>query len=151
MSKEDQIKLWCKVRLSELMGGIGDNDAKTVLKELLDFIDNDPFAKSAPQAPELSKVERTGKECKEQLASDDLEKEMQHYLCKEWAGDPIILARHFSEWQKQQMMKDAVDGCCISNGKEVGSAINSPIGMVFLKYNKFNVGDKVKVIIIKED
>lgn len=105
MSQEYQIKLWCKGRLFELMGGIGDNDAKTVLKELLDFIDNDPFAEPAPQAPELSKVERTGKDCKEQLASDDLEKEMQHYLCKEWCGDPIVAARHFAEWQKHRIIE----------------------------------------------
>ena len=87
MSKEYQIKLWCKVRLFELMGGVGDNDAKTVLKELLDFIDNDPFAEPAPQAPELSKVERTGKECKEQLASDDLEK---YVYTKFRIGDVIV-------------------------------------------------------------
>lgn len=42
MSKEEKIKLWCKGRLFELMNGIGDNDAKTVLKDLLDFIDDDP-------------------------------------------------------------------------------------------------------------
>ena len=105
MSKEDQIKLWCKGRLFELMAGIGDNDAKTVLKELLDFIDSDPFAEPAPQTPELSKVERTGKDCKEQFASDDLEKEMQHYFCKEWYGDHIVAARHFVEWQKHRMIE----------------------------------------------
>ena len=89
--------------------------------------------------------------------SDDLEGEINRYLST-WStskDNGIVfcekMARHFAAWQKEQMMKDAVDGCCISNGKEVGSAINSPIGMVFLKYNKFNVGDKVKVIIIKEE
>ena len=89
--------------------------------------------------------------------SDDLEGEINRYLST-WStskDNGIVfcekMARHFAAWQKEQMMKDAVDGCCISNGKEVGSAINSPIGMVFLKYNKFNVGDKVKVIIIKDE
>ena len=117
MSKEDQIKLWCKVRLFELMGGIGDNDAKTVLKELLDFIDNDPFAEPAPQTPELSKVERTGKDCKEEPANEDLEKEILRYNDSlkldandsyEWddiATNVILAARHFAEWQKHRMIE----------------------------------------------
>ena len=110
MSKEDQIKLWCKGRLFELMGGVGDNDAKTVLKELLDFIDNDPFAEPAPQAPELSKVERTGKDCKEQLASDDLEKEFTSVWDKNLSGKidteaALNIARHFDEWQKHRMIE----------------------------------------------
>lgn len=54
-------------------------------------------------------------------------------------------------WQKQQMMKDAIDGICISNGVECGSTIDSPAGVLFLQHNTFCVGDKVKLIIIKED
>lgn len=110
MSKEDQIKLWCKVRLFELMGGVGDNDAKTVLKELLDFIDNDPFAELAPQDSELSKVERTGKNCKEQPASDDLEKEFTSVWDKNLSGKidteaALNIAHHFAEWQKHRMIE----------------------------------------------
>jgi hypothetical protein len=110
----------------------------------------------------MAQVEKI-KKMPNEPANDDLEKEVYEHLWKGRMGadvskpiyfsyDELLeVARHFAAWQKEQMMKDAVDGCCISNGKEVGSAINSPIGMVFLKYNKFNVGDKVKVIIIKEE
>ena len=38
-------------------------------------------------------------------ANEDLEKEMQHYFCTEWAGDPIALARHFAEWQKHHTIE----------------------------------------------
>ena len=56
-----------------------------------------------------------------------------------------------ARWQKQQMMKDAVDGVCMSNGSECGSSIESSAGMLFLQRNTFDVGDKVKIIIVKED
>ena len=45
----------------------------------------------------------------EEPVSEDLEKEMQHYFCKEWAGDPVVAARHFAAWQKEQMMKNTAD------------------------------------------
>lgn len=50
----------------------------------------------------------------------------------------------------QQLNKEAVDGICISNGKECGSTIETPAGMLFFQHNRFNVGDKVKLVIIKE-
>lgn len=55
-------------------------------------------------------------------------------------------AKHFSDWQKQQIMKDAVDGE-VTHGKSL--AIPS-LGY-FLDKNGLDFGDKVKLIIIKED
>ena len=52
---------------------------------------------------------------------------------------------------KDELMKrNAIDGICISNGAECGSSIESSAGMLFLQHNTFDVGDKVKLIIIKE-
>lgn len=64
------------------------------------------------------------------------------------------LAHHFAEWQKQQMLKDAVEGKVLElgetykdltisvEGKELNEALH-PLGV--------KDGDKVKVIIVKED
>ena len=50
------------------------------------------------------------------------------------------IARHFAEWQKQQMMKDAVDG-------EYWD------GSIYLdnRPTEYKDGDKVKIIIVKEE
>ncbi len=56
-----------------------------------------------------------------------------------------------------QMMLDRMtenvvdDGICISNGAECGASIESSAGMLFLQRNALDVGDKVKIIIVKED
>lgn len=167
MNKDDQIKLWCKGRLFELMCGIGDNDAKTVLKELLDFIDSDPFAEPAPQDPELSKVERTGKDCKDQpeddkvwesskqyalrqvLASTDAEMTEQAYLdLKIFSGFEIAVAhKDGANWQREQMMQNAIEGLVICD-----EVLTHGLKDIVMKIPKnLQVNDKVKLIIIKED
>ena len=59
----------------------------------------------------------------------------------------IRLARHFAQWQKEQMMKEAVEGHIATNG--MGNKY------IFPNYNddfkEVNVGDKVRIIIVKED
>lgn len=66
--------------------------------------------------------------------------------------DPLKIAKHFAQWQKEQMIKDAIEGrvetlyryyvCVRSDAFDSGS----------IDENKQRVfaGDKVKVIIIKE-
>ncbi len=94
----------------------------------------------------------------EQPVGEDLEKEIES-LWNLWTTsetpmydkpepDAMILinksnfdyiARHFTNWQKGQMMKEAVD---------------AEIGYSSIKTDdicKFRIGDKVKLIIIKED
>ena len=51
----------------------------------------------------------------------------------------------------ERMTKNVVDGICISNGVECGSSIESSAGMLFLQHNTLDAGDKVKIIIVKED
>lgn len=60
--------------------------------------------------------------------------------------DLYKIALHFSGWKKRQMMKDSVDGIVYSQRKD----------MAIVRSNIFfptdlNKGDKVKLIIIKED
>ena len=40
MTDKEQIKFWAKGRLFEIMNGIGENDAKNILTDLLSFIDS---------------------------------------------------------------------------------------------------------------
>jgi len=52
---------------------------------------------------------------------------------------------------KQLIMKNAIDGTCISKGLESGCTIESPAGMLFYQHDRFDIGDRVKIITIKED
>lgn len=100
----------------------------------------------------LTKIEKMPNE----PANDDLEKEVYEHLWKGRMGadvskpiyfsyDELLeVARHFAAWQKQQMIKKAFsveigkqrpDYKCVLNGN----------------FFKYDTGDKVKVIIIKED
>lgn len=106
-------------------------------------------------------------------ASEELEKEIARYLREECSADdePSIsdIARHFAEWQKvqdqktielaedhamlagmnkmeQQMMEGAVEHYV------VGEIAGHPVGPAIVHYDEsLNIGDKVKVIVIKED
>ena len=53
--------------------------------------------------------------------------------------------------KRDRMTENAVDGICISNGAECGASIESSAGMLFLQNNTLDVGDKVKIIIVRED
>ena len=106
----------------------------------------------------------------EEPVSEDLEEEIEQYCLRhgyinsfkdcgytfnEQVGD---IARHFANWQKQQMMKDAVDGNITSAGSENNYNVAA---FRFDEIHTFTVllpvdenakyGDKVKLIIIKED
>ena len=95
---------------------------------------------------------------KEQLVCDGLEEEIERYLHSLGVGyggwvdgmeddDLRGIARHFAQWQKEQMMKEAVEGIvyqpCDHYFPQVCSGL--PFGM------EAKHGDKVKLIIIKED
>ena len=85
----------------------------------------------------------------EEPVSEDLEEEIGRYFKEngnKWAY--IDVARHFANWQKQQMMKDAVPATVLTN--QYGNKyIRSWSGL--REYNKFKNGDEVKVYLIKED
>jgi len=49
-----------------------------------------------------------------------------------------------------RVTENVVDGICISNGAGCGASIESSAGMLFLQHNAFYVGDKVKIIIVRE-
>lgn len=96
----------------------------------------------------------------EEPVSEDLEDEIKRYCNKNGytcTDDGVVYtlneqivntARHFSEWQKQQMMKDGLDYRVQVNGmSERYIVIHNPI----INDNTLNEGDHVKFIIIKDD
>ena len=91
-------------------------------------------------------------ECRgyEEEPDKSLEEEIRRYLREECSSDdePATseTARHFAEWQKAQMLKDAVEGKVYF---QMG-------GIKRVKSDDFenpdiHLGDKVKLIIVKED
>lgn len=107
--------------------------------------------------------------------NEDLEEEISNYIKDNFFGsgsmgflsnrtkgeldsiDVVNIARHFAEWQKQHMMKDAVEGeVCkgyVGNQIVVSSKDGSAKCVAFdVSYaDAFCVGDKVRIIIVKED
>lgn len=91
-------------------------------------------------------------ENKSETVSEDFEEEYEKYF-KTHETDIVLnpytnckdIARHFTEWQKQQMMKDAVESIVedwCGDSPEIAIPLNP---------QDFKNGDKVKLIIIKED
>lgn len=78
----------------------------------------------------------------EEPASKDLDEEIKRYLHEVYDRDTTVsdVARHFANWQKQQMMKNVVE--CTW-----GSRVTSPLTSYF---PDIKCGDKVKLIIVKE-
>ena len=88
--------------------------------------------------------------------SEELEEEIKRYLQEEHDRDTTVrdVARHFANWQKEQELKDAVEGKVVElgetykdltisvEGKELNEALQ-PLGV--------KDGDRVRIIIIKED
>lgn len=93
---------------------------------------------------------------KKEPVSEDLQEEITRYFSKnpikhltDW---PALknTALHFANWQREQMIKDAVDGyACIPKGS-VGDIYFKSEWVLSAKYPYRNY-EKVKLIIIKED
>jgi hypothetical protein len=94
----------------------------------------------------LSNVQRTTKDWKEP-ASEDLDSfAIKYAQDKPYPVTVCQAVKAGANWQKQQMMKDAVDGEIVS--------VNTRLGQMFiakseiLNDDKFKWGDKVKLIIV---
>lgn len=101
-----------------------------------------------------------GKNLQEEHVSEDLEAEIKRYVYDPYFNlngvavkgateyltveDVADIARHFANWQKQQMMAKTIDGKVLING------MGNPILHLWDK-GKHLIDKKVKVIVIKED
>lgn len=86
---------------------------------------------------------------KEEPASEDLEGEVAAFLNQySYPREEIdfsSFARHIAHWQKQQMMKEALEAEVVSGAVVVRKEL------MIEAIRHLNVGTKVKLIIIKED
>lgn len=99
----------------------------------------------------------------EEPTSEDLEEEVDRYYSDWQFDDDTVyedmrnICRHFAEWQKQQMMKDAVEGE-VRKGY-VGNQIAVSSKDEHVEYVAFDasyadafcVGEKVRIVILKEN
>ncbi len=69
----------------------------------------------------LYNVKRAVKALQEEPVSEDLEEEIKRYLHEVYDRDTTVsdIARHFANWQKKVMMKDALDSTMVENGEIV--------------------------------
>lgn len=100
----------------------------------------------------------------EEPVSEELDKEMDNYLSTVFSkdmdgGKPRFTtwfralrktAIHFANWHKEQMMKDATEAYIRRNRYTKQNVLNG-FSVTCDAIQKFNDGDKVKVIVIKED
>lgn len=94
----------------------------------------------------------------EESVSEDLEKEIINYIGFPQEVDEDIsttmirkAARHFANWQKEQMMKDAVEGTVEEPECLLWRIISDDLEGLFVVNNNLHDGDRVKIIIIKMD
>lgn len=65
--------------------------------------------------------------------------------------DMVYIAKHFANWQKEQMMKDAIT-TKIKGSRKFGFYFDeTAVIQSIIAKNNFRVGDKCKMILIKED
>ena len=79
---------------------------------------------------------------------EELEKEIQRYN-EEQDGDCryVQTARHFARWMRKQMMKEAVEVVI----EDIEPELDEPYPIIPVGHLGYCVGDKVKLIIVKED
>lgn len=157
--KEDPHKVlgWCIVRLLP-DGNIRPIDSKRyhTIREMIKSMQGEPVSEEQVKESLISKHE--DKTCKEngnsltqEPISDDLEEAIDTYLSTYFGGEkekqdwPFLkkMAIHFANWQKEQMIAKAINTKASLTMSVPSICISLPLGV--------NVGDKVKVIVIKEE
>jgi len=142
MTDKEKIRAFIERLHKEHRGGAGDSIFRRALRTVLHYIDS----------------------IQEESASENLEKEIQRYTEQKKLSDVRFLvpgiARHFANWQKQQMMKNCLDYTimkaqyCDEHLPPLKDLATLPLirfSPAKLLERGLKVGDKVKVIIIKED
>ena len=105
--------------------------------------------------PVIDKVKFIKKSMQDDPASADLEAEIEKYMDKHLVGNSSHrkdyemwgggIARHFAEWQKQQMTKETITGQ-LENGEDY-----LRIKCLYTSCRPQDDGKLIKFIIIKED
>ena len=89
------------------------------------------------------------------LDNSDINKEFEYY--RDWVHannlSPTLAmtAHHFANWQKKQMMKDAVETIVYDDWQYGEDPDKTHQPAIKLKDSNFKIGDKVKVLFLKDD
>ena len=126
-----------------------------LLEMLLDAIDysflqNDGSYDKTLTYPVIDKIQYIRKQLKNnEPICEDLEEEIKRYLHKIYDRDTTVgdVARHFADWQKEQMMANAIDAEVLENYD--GKVIEYDETILDKKLSNCKVFDKVKVIVVK--
>lgn len=115
--------------------GIKSKHATGKLKELVDNVSEEGLEEARKQLEEYS-------------VSEALEEEIKRYLHEVYDRDDTVgdVARHFANWQKQQMVKDAISAKVTEIYYPTDSCLEIE---ATLPEDRFEDGDKV--LIIKEE
>lgn len=84
--------------------------------------------------------------------SEEVNKEIDRFIADK-VGKTITVgqvAHYFAKWQKEQLMKSAINGCYIKRNKYTKENVLNGFSVTCEAIQKFKDGDKVKVIIVKE-
>jgi hypothetical protein len=86
--------------------------------------------------------------------SEDLEEAANIYANKQGLELKPFAIKFFksgAQWQKEQMMKSAIEGCWIKRNRYTKENVLNGLSVTCDAIQKFRDGDTVKVIIVKED
>ncbi len=113
---------------------------KNALKDILKFID------SLPEEPVSEDLEEFATQLANEYFPDELNIWARPNHEARYLYDACIRT---ANWQKEQMMKDAVEGEITDD--VLSKHLHCDAGKFIEAWDKFNSGDKVKIIIIKEE
>lgn len=120
--------------------------------EALDYIES--YINTLPEEPVSQDLdEEIGKYTTNELLKKRNHSTGIYHLTQKDCDD---IARHFAEWQKKQMMKDAVDGVVHHFADDELAAVhyNDPKGTpmsIYVSSKGLSAGEKVKIIIAKTE
>lgn len=98
----------------------------------------------------MDRIEKINKSLEEEI--DRFEDWMETYNQSDYPTSFTTrdIARHFAEWQKSQMLKDAVEGEVYKFGEV--AYVKERNNAELTKYlSQFNNGDKVRIVVLKEE
>ena len=84
--------------------------------------------------------------------SEELNKEIDRFIAEN-VGKTITVgqvAHYFANWQKEQIMKSAIDAKIV-NDEMSGCVVDCKQGCLVLEPHTYEIGQKLKLLIIKED
>ena len=112
-------------------------NALTWMEKLIDSLPEEPASKDLELEEEITRYYKS---------LGIIENAGEIYEWDDMIANIILTARHFAEWQKQQMMKDAIDATILDV-----DAQTIEFGLWPEKLLDIKEGDKVKIIVIKEN